>query len=149
MPDCLPTTAPTAPDAPSRAFDAADYTVWIADSDRAASAELVALLVRAGFRTRAFQSGEEVLEALGSLPARACLLAEVELPGITGLELVARLRQRGVGAPVLLLTRLCDVATAVRAMRGEVSDYLVKPWVERDLVERLRHALQSQPGALH
>ena len=146
MPDRLATAAPTAP---ARGFDAADYTVWVADSDRAASADLVALLARAGFRTRAFQSGEAVLDALAALPRRACVLAEVELPGITGLELAARLRQRGVAAPVLLLTRLGDVATAVRAMRGNVSDYLVKPWVERDLVERLRHALQASPGALH
>lgn len=139
----------SAPDAGPRAFNAADYTVWIADGDLAAAAALAALLQRAGYATRTFASAEAVLDAADELPARAGLIAEVQLPGMTGLELAARLRQRDVSLPVLILTRLGDVATAVRAMREHVSDYLVKPYVDRDLVTRLRKALLKGGATLH
>jgi FixJ family two-component response regulator len=149
MPDRLATSAVPGTEAGSRGFNASDYTVWIADSDQAAAAGLAALLQRAGYRTRTFHSGEAVLEAAEAWPPRSCLIADMELPGITGLELVARLRERHVEVPVLILTRLGDVATAVRAMRERVSDYLVKPYVERDLVARLRNALVRDRAPLH
>jgi len=138
-----------ATDTPSGGLNAADYTVWVADSDQAACARLVALLERAGYRTRSFSSGEALLQVADELPPNAGLIAEVELPGMTGLELIASLRDRRIEVPVLILTRLSDVATAVRAMRDRVSDYLVKPYVERDLVNRLRSALLKRGPALH
>jgi FixJ family two-component response regulator len=130
-------------------FVPSDFTVLIVDSDQRMCAELSTLLERAGYRTRTFHSGEALLQVIDTAAANVCVIAEVELPGMTGLELISRLRQENIEAPVIILTRLSDVATAVRAMRDNVSDYLVKPYVERDLINRLRTALLKQQAALH
>lgn len=122
-------------------FAPSDYTVLVVDSDPRVCVELTSLLERAGYRARTFHSGEALLRAIAAYPDKVCVIAEVELPGMTGIELIARLRQEKIDAPVVILTRLADVATAVRAMRDRVSDYLVKPYVERDLINRLRTAL--------
>jgi FixJ family two-component response regulator len=131
-------------------FAASDYTVLVVDSDQRVCADLKALLERAGYRTQVFNSGEALLQSIGvACPPGACVISEVELPGMTGLELIARLRAQNFDAPVLILTRLGDVPTAVQAMRDNVSDYLVKPYVERDLINRLRAALEKRQGTLH
>ncbi len=128
-------------------FAPQEYTVLVVDSDCQLCASLSALLQKAGYRTRTFRSGEEVLDEVGKLPARACIITEIELPGIDGLELISRLRKANITAPMVILTALGDVATAVRAMRDSVADYLVKPYVERDLVNRLQSVLVRQSAA--
>lgn len=130
-------------------FATSDYTILIVDSDQTVCAELAALLERAGYATRTFHSGEELMQSIGEGAARICVIAEVELPGMTGLELISRLRRENIDAPVVVLTRLADVPTAVRAMRDSVADYLVKPYVERDLVNRLRTVLLKRQSPLH
>ena len=130
-------------------FAPGDYTILIVDNDRQVSAELAALLKRAGYHTRIYHSGEALLQAIAAYTDKVCVIAEVELPGMTGLELISRMRKADIGAPVVILTRLSDVATAVRAMRDSVSDYLVKPYVERDLINRLRTALTRPHAATH
>jgi two-component system response regulator FixJ len=122
-------------------FVPGDYTVLVVDSDQQVCRELTALLSRAGYRTRSFNSAESVLQAISEHPDHVCVISEIELPDMTGLDLISRLRQENNAAPVVILTRLSDVATAVRAMRDSVSDYLVKPYVERDLINRLKTAL--------
>jgi FixJ family two-component response regulator len=133
----------------SRQFTPGDYTVLVVDSDRRVCADLTALLERAGYRAQVFHSGEALLQAVTAYPGNVCVISEVELPGMSGLELISRLRQARIGAPVVILTRLGDVATAVRAMRDNVSDYLVKPYVERDLIDRLRTALTRDQACMH
>ncbi|MCK6371701.1 MAG: response regulator [Gammaproteobacteria bacterium] len=130
------------------AFTPDEYTVLVVDGDCEVCAQLTALLHKAGYRARAFQSGEEMLGEIDELPGRVCLITEMNLPGMSGLELISRLRQANISAPAVILTHLSDVATAVRAMRDRVSDYLIKPYVERDLINRLQSALQRQyaPG---
>lgn len=131
-----------------RQFVPGDYTVLVVDDDRQVCAELTALLTRAGYRAQAFHCAESVLEAISAYPDHVCVISEMDLPGMTGLELISRLRAGKVTAPVVILTRLGDVATAVRAMRDRVSDYLVKPWVERDLINRVQSALLRQQDAM-
>lgn len=133
----------------SSEFNPADYTVLVVEADQRSRADLAAFLARVGYQTRAFASGEALLEMIGECPEKACVLAEIELPGMTALELTARLRERGVQVPVIILTRLSDVATAVKAMRSSVADYLVKPYVERDLVNRLRSVLTRYEKSVH
>ncbi len=128
-------------------FASGDYTVAVVDSDLQACADLTGLLTRAGYHTRTYHSGEALLQAITAAAAPACVIAEVELPGMTGLELITRLRQKNIDTPVVILTRLGDVATAVRAMRDSVADYLTKPYVERDLINRLESALLRQSAA--
>lgn len=124
--------------APSR------YTVLIVDSDPRIRAELSALLERAGYQTRAYVSAEALLNGIDTLPERSGVIAEIELPGMSGLELATRLREQKIDAPMMILTRLGDVATAVRALRTSVADYLTKPYIERDLINRLETMLTKQ-----
>jgi FixJ family two-component response regulator len=126
-----------------------EYTVLVVDDDRKFCAELTSLLRRAGYGARAFHSAEAVLEAISEYPDHVCVISEIQLPGMTGLELISRLRQARVMTPVVVLTRLSDVATAVRAIRDSVSDYLLKPYVERDLINRVQKALLKQHEARH
>jgi FixJ family two-component response regulator len=132
-----------------RPFEPGDYTVFVVDDDPRLCAELTALLERAGYHARAFHSAEAALEALAAHPDNVGVIAEIELPGMSGLDLISRFREQHLTAPIMILTGLGDVATAVRAMRERVSDYLVKPYVERDLINRLRNALLKQYAASH
>ncbi len=130
-------------------FLPSDYTVLVVDSDPRDSADLKALLERTGYQTRTYHSGEALLREIPACGENCAVIAEVELPGMTGLELISRLRQDNILAPAVILTKLGDVPTAVRAMRADVSDYLTKPYVERDLIERLRSALLRERSRLH
>lgn len=122
----------------------ANYTVYVLDSDEQFCQELTALLERAGYRVQAFQSAGDLINAVTAHPENAGVITEMELPGMTGLDLISRFRKENLRVPVMILTRLGDVATAVRAMRARVADYLLKPYVERDLINRLRIALLKQ-----
>lgn len=121
-----------------------NYTVYVLDSDEQFCSELTALLERAGYRVQAFQSAGDLITAVTAHPENAGVITEMELPGMTGLDLISRFRKENLRVPVMILTRLGDVATAVRAMRARVADYLLKPYVERDLINRLRIALLKQ-----
>lgn len=115
-----------------------DYTVLLVDSDAHSRAAVADSLQRAGFRTRGFGQAEDLLRHLDEVPPPACVIAELELPGMNGIDLSQRLREQ---LPVIILTAAGDIATAVRALRGNVLDYLTKPYVERELIARLQAAL--------
>lgn len=115
-----------------------NYTVLLVDSDADSRAAVADSLRRAGFRTRTYSEAEELLDRLDEVARPACVIAELELPGMNGIDLSQQLREQ---LPVIILTADGDVATAVRALRGNVLDYLTKPYVERDLITRLQSAL--------
>jgi len=124
-------------------------TVFVIDSDERHRQETVSLLEGVGFRTESYGSGHELLDDLAVRSGKACIISEMDLPDMTGLDLANQLKERGLKVPVIILTRDSDVPTAVAAMRGSVADYLVKPFVERDLVNRLRAVIarHSAPGS--
>ena len=74
---------------------------------------------------------------------KGCVISEMDLPGMNGLDLYTALRERHVGLPFIILTGDSDVTRAVSALRHKVSDYVVKPVVERDLITRVRDALRT------
>lgn len=115
-------------------------TIFVVGAAPAEQDELAAILARAGCRSRLFASAEQVLDELDQ-EAPACVITELTLPGISGLELTSTLRFRNSLVPVIILTRHADVASAVNALRNDVSDYVTRPFVERDLVRRVRHAM--------
>lgn len=75
------------------------------------------------------------------LDAPACLIVEINLPGMSGLELLERLHEREIHMPVIMLASFSDVPTAVRAMRAGAMDFIDKPFVDRILRARVRQAL--------
>ena len=116
--------------------------MFVVDDDDAVRASLRALLETAGYRTRLFGSGIALLDA-PDIGLGACVVLDVKMPGMDGLEVQRRLNGRGVRLPVVILTDHGDIAMAVRAMRVGASDFLEKP-VSRDrLLESIARAIDA------
>ncbi|MBI1684261.1 response regulator [Caulobacter hibisci] len=91
---------------------------------------------------RLFDSARSFLDELPQ-PGSGCLLTDIRMPEINGLELVRQLRGRGWDDPVIVMTGHADVALAIEAMRSGVSDFLEKPFDDEVLLAALRTALES------
>ncbi len=115
-------------------------TVFIVDSDDAIRDSLVRLLSALPCAIETFVSGEELLREK-SLDRGACLITEMQLPGMCGLELLQAMERRGKALPTILLASNTDVPTAVQAMRAGAVDLIEKPFVERVLLSRVRDLL--------
>jgi len=113
------------------------WTVFVVDDDAAVRDSLAFLLEAAGFAVRTFDSAEAFLDALRPDWA-GCLLTDVRMPGLSGVELQETLARRGVELPVIVMTGHGDVPLAVRAMKAGAVDFLEKPFDDAQLIERLR-----------
>jgi two-component system response regulator FixJ len=127
-------------------------TIYVVDADPAVRDSLDTLLTLHGFHVEAHGSATEFLE--GSPPvANACLVTEVHLPDMSGIELLEQLRRRGIDLPVIIIANRGDVPTAVRAIRSGAVDFLEKPFLDRALLQHVgelletgrRQAASSQP----
>jgi two-component system, LuxR family, response regulator FixJ len=117
--------------------------VIIVDDDASMRSALHRLFVSANLKTELYASGTEFLEQ-ARLDRAGCLLLDVLMPGMTGLEVQARLKQRGVELPVIFLTGSSHIPIAVAAMREGAVDFVEKPFDNDDLVARVRHAIDQQ-----
>lgn len=122
-------------------IQACEYTVLLVDGDHAARGELSSVLRRGGYQTRDFDRAAELLAAPDHVFHWSCVVSELSLPDMTGLDLVRNLRDRAIRTPVIVLTAQADIPTAVHALRNDVADFLLKPVVERDLLRRVETAL--------
>ena len=116
-------------------------TVLVVDDDSFMRAALRRVFVIAGIPVETFASASDLLDA-ADLSVPAVLLLDVMMPGMTGLELQAILRERGVRLPVIFLTGVADIPMAVTAMRNGAVDFLEKPFDNAVLVERVRQTLE-------
>ena len=115
-------------------------SIYIVDADPAIRDSLHSLLTLHGFHVEAYASAGEFLD--GSEPAaNACLITEVHLPDMSGIELLERLRRRGLQLPVIVIADRGDVPTAVRAIRSGAVDFLEKPFLDRALLQRMGELL--------
>ncbi len=112
-------------------------TVFVVDADAAIRDSIDQLLSALSCPIQTFGSGEELL-ALPVLSHGACLISEIQLPGIGGLELIRALSRRQIVLPTILLASNTDVPTAVKVMRAGAVDLIEKPFVERVLLSRVR-----------
>jgi len=108
---------------------------------------VTALLEKLGYQTMTFASAESFLGSLSGPILQGCVVSEMQLPGINGLELLTVLRERKIFLPFIVLTSDPDVARAVTALRSKVSNYLVKPFVGRDLANTIETALSRSVPA--
>ena len=116
--------------------------IYVVDDDDAVRAALRALLETAGYRTARFESGVAFLDSLDTVRG-ACVLLDVKMPELDGLEVQRRLNDRGVTLPVIIVTGHGDIAMAVQAMRAGAVDFLEKP-VSRDrLLEAVARAIDT------
>jgi len=115
-------------------------TVFVVDDDESVRGSLRFLLRSAGLESRAFGSAQEFLAAYDpSQPG--CLVLDVRMPGMSGLELQQELNLRGAILPVIFITGHGDIPMAVEAMQHGAHDFLQKPFRDEDLIERVRRAL--------
>ena len=117
-------------------------TIYIVDPDEKHSAKVSSLLTELGYHTSSFASAEEFLSGLKE-DATGCIISEIDLPGIDGLGLLNRLKDREIELPVIFITGHENLSTAVEACRMRVADYLVKPFIPKALVGRLRNILDE------
>jgi two-component system response regulator FixJ len=121
-------------------------TVFVVDDDDAVRDSLTILLESAGYRAEPYGSGRALLEAVGP-QARGCIIADVRMPGMDGLELQQALAQRGVGLPVIIMTGHGDVPIAVRAMKAGAVDFVEKPFAEDAMLSAVAAAMQREQQA--
>ncbi len=117
-------------------------TIGVIDADPASRAELKALLAPVGVDVIGFETAEAYLQS-GIARPLACLIVELELPGMSGLEFLRRLRQLGSDVPVILLADESDVPTAVAAMREGATDFVEKHYVKVAVLRQVQKLLQD------
>jgi FixJ family two-component response regulator len=118
-----------------------DGTVFLIDDDPSVRDALALLLSLQGMSTRPFATAESFIEAYQPESA-GCVLTDLRMPGMTGLELQAALAARHIDVPLVVLTAHGDVATARAALKNGAFDFLEKPVDDVLLVEVLRNALR-------
>jgi two-component system response regulator FixJ len=124
-------------------------TIHIVDDDAAVRRALDRLIRSAGFATALYDTSFALLQAAPGLqaasgPLTGCILLDIRLPGMDGLELQVRLRDLGVDLPVVAMTGDGDVPTAVRAMKSGAYDFLEKPFSEEQLFDAIEAALSDR-----
>jgi len=120
-------------------------TVYLVDDDAAVARAIGEILEGEGLEVRSFDSAEAFLEACDR-EARGCVLLDVRLPGLNGLQAQAALEARGVEMPVIFLTGHGDVPMSVRAMKAGAFDFLQKPVAADTLMARVYAALRLDEG---
>jgi FixJ family two-component response regulator len=116
-------------------------TVYVVDPDAAVRDSLEKLFRGPELSVLLFCSAEEFLEHYNANEV-GCLVIEIELPGISGLDLQAMLPERGIDLPVIVLSSQGNVATAVCALRAGAIDFLEKPFLPQVLLRRVREAVR-------
>jgi FixJ family two-component response regulator len=114
--------------------------VAIVDDDELMRGALQGLLKEAGFSTRAFPSAEAFLTS-GQRDETACLIADVRMPGMSGIDLQARLNADQLKIPIIFITAHGDARLRMQAMRAGAVEFLAKPFDDEVLLESVRAAL--------
>lgn len=116
--------------------------VFVIDDDRDVRKSLQWLLATAGLPVRAYASAEDFLADYRTQRA-GCILLDVQLPGMDGFELLARLQASGPHPAVLMVTGYGDIPMAVRALKSGAFDFIEKPYTDAQIVARIQQGLAS------
>lgn len=114
--------------------------VHVIDDDADVRQSLAFLLSTAGLAVRVYESAVAFLAALPSVQD-GCIVTDVRMPDVDGLELQRRLRESGVGLPVIVMTGHADVTLAVKAMKAGAVDFIEKPFDDKVLLSAIQSAL--------
>ncbi len=121
--------------------------IFVVDDDEAVRDSLMALLETEGLRVETYASGQEFLDAYDP-SRRGCLLLDVRMPDMTGLELQQKLAARPHELSIILITGHGDVPMAVMAMKAGAVDFIEKPYSDETILGSVNNALESgAPGA--
>ncbi len=117
-----------------------DAVVHLIEDDEGVRQGLAFLLTASGFAVRVYESAVAFLEALPSVQP-GCIVTDVRMPGIDGLELQRQLNDRQIGLPIIVMTGHGDVPLAVEAMKAGAVDFLEKPFNDEVLLSAIRIAV--------
>jgi FixJ family two-component response regulator len=115
--------------------------VFVVDDDPSVRRALRRLLTTNGLQTQIFCSAEEFLDQGASVPAVGCLVLDVQMPGLSGMDLQAELQQRGMRLPIVFITAQATVPISVQAMKQGAVDFLQKPFDSQTLIATIRKAI--------
>ncbi len=115
-------------------------TVFVIDDDADVRASIQGLLKSAGFRSEGFERAEQFLQR--KLPdSPSCLILDVSLPGINGLDFQQQLRNAGLQIPIIFVTGYGDIPMSVKAMKSGAVEFLTKPLIRHALLDAIQQAL--------
>lgn len=119
--------------------------VYIVDDETAIRESLTLLLEMHGIVSQSFASAEDFLDALKP-DWKGCLVVDIRMPGMSGLELQQHLQDRQCALSVIVVTGHGDVSAARQAFKAKALDFIEKPWDADQLLEAIKHALETQPS---
>jgi two-component system, LuxR family, response regulator FixJ len=120
--------------------------VYVIDDDDAVRQSLEFLLKTAGVSVRGFESAKAFLDVLPAIKS-GCIITDVRMPEITGIDLLRRLKESGLDIPVIVITGHGDISLAVESMKIGAVDFLEKPFDDDLLLAAVRSALNTEAGA--
>ena len=122
-----------------------EQTVFVVDDDDALRDAIATFLDAEGQACETYADADSLLARLADWPAEAsgCLVLDVRMPGLSGLDVQDELNARGIAMPVIFITGYGDVPSAVRAMKGGAVDFISKPFDAEALAGRIREALRA------
>ena len=120
---------------------AAAPTVFIIDDDRGLRQAIHDLVESVGLRAESFATGQDFLNK-GRTSDPSCLVLDVRLPQMSGLDFQHRLKEIGMQIPIIFITAHGDIPMSVRALKSGAVDFLTKPFRDQDLLDAIQQALQ-------
>jgi FixJ family two-component response regulator len=124
----------------------ADQLVFVIDDDPSMRTAIKELIEAVGLSCQTFESGQEFLEAnLPDIPS--CLVLDVRLPGLSGLNLQRELAERRIHIPVIFITGHGDIPMSVQAMKAGALEFLTKPFRDQDLLDAIEQATERDRAA--
>jgi two-component system, LuxR family, response regulator FixJ len=117
-------------------------TIHIIDDDAAMRDSLAFLLDVNGYAAKTYETANDFLQDTAA-QASSCIISDIRMPGMNGIELVRKLRSAGFRSPVILITGHGDVALAVEAMKAGAADFIEKPFDDIALLDAIRAALDA------
>jgi FixJ family two-component response regulator len=124
----------------------ADAVVFVVDDDSSVREAIKSLISLVGLRVETFETAQEFLQSKRP-DVPGCVVLDVELPGLSGLDLQRELAAHGVKLPIIFITGHGDIPTSVRAMKAGALEFLTKPFHDQDLLDAIRQALERDRAA--
>jgi FixJ family two-component response regulator len=123
-------------------------TVYVIDDDALVRASVQGLLKSVGLRSESFGTAEDFLRSK-RLDGPSCLILDVSLPGVNGLEFQRELADAGINIPIIFITGHGDIPMTVKAMKSGAVEFLTKPFRDHDLLDAVHQALDRDRAMRH
>jgi FixJ family two-component response regulator len=123
--------------------------VHVIDDDASFRTAVARRLKLAGYDVETYSSAPQLLDRLPAAETPACILLDVQMPGLSGLELQSRLIERGSTLPVVFVTGYADTPTTVRAVKAGAEDFLAKPASSEQLIGAIERAMACYESTRH